>query len=150
MAVETYQGVEVQGSSDGHGNNEIGRGDERVSGRVGIVTAGEVTVVRGDDGVRLSLLYIFPVPLDLDLLVSVSRRVSKWPEGNARCHTRQVFHARVASGYTIRKPNSQKTTPAWSVLQDCRPLYYISWGNTAVVRSREHLGFFSRSLFRKT
>lgn len=55
--------VEVEGSGNGHGNDKVGRGDERVGGRVSIVTASEVTVVRGDDGVGSSLLDILAVPL---------------------------------------------------------------------------------------
>ena len=37
--------IEVQAASKGHGNNEIGRGHEGVSGWVSIVTSGEVSVV---------------------------------------------------------------------------------------------------------
>jgi hypothetical protein len=46
-----------------HSDNEIGGGDEGVGGRVGIVTSSEVSVVRGDDGVSLTLLDVLSVPL---------------------------------------------------------------------------------------
>lgn len=42
-------GVEREITSEGHGGDEIGRSDESVGGRVSVVTAGEVTVVGGDD-----------------------------------------------------------------------------------------------------
>jgi hypothetical protein len=48
----------VEGTSDGHRHDEIGRRNERVSGGVGIVAAGEITVVGRDDGVGLALLHI--------------------------------------------------------------------------------------------
>jgi len=57
------EGVEVEGTGDGHGHDEVGGGDESVGGGVGIVTGGEVTVVRRDDGVGLALLDIATVPL---------------------------------------------------------------------------------------
>ena len=55
--------VEVQGTSNGHGDDQIGRGNEGVGGRVGVVTASEVTVVGGDDGVGITLLHVLTVPL---------------------------------------------------------------------------------------
>lgn len=55
--------VEGQISGKSHGNDDIGRGDEGVGGRVGIVTSSEVTVVRADDRVGVSLLDIASVPL---------------------------------------------------------------------------------------
>lgn len=55
--------VELQGTGNGESNDEVGRGDEGVGGGVGIVTASEVTVVGGDNGVGLALLYIMTVPL---------------------------------------------------------------------------------------
>lgn len=72
--------VEVQGAGKRHGDNEIGGGDERVSGGVAakvstrtngmcgqeflrIVSSGEVTVVGRDDGVGGALLDIAAVPL---------------------------------------------------------------------------------------
>ncbi|KAI6755925.1 hypothetical protein HG531_005031 [Fusarium graminearum] len=55
--------VEVKGASNRHGDDQIGRGDERVGGRVTVVSAGEVTVVRRDDGVGLALLDVTSIPL---------------------------------------------------------------------------------------
>jgi hypothetical protein len=57
------QGVEVQGTSNCQRNNEIRRGDERVSGRVSVVTASEITVVGRKDRVGFTLLYIATIPL---------------------------------------------------------------------------------------
>lgn len=57
------QGVEVKSASNGEGDDEIGGSDEGVSGRVAVVTTGEVTVVRRDDGVSLTLLDIATIPL---------------------------------------------------------------------------------------
>lgn len=56
-------GVEVESTSNGHGDDQVGRGNERVSGGVGVVTASEVTVVGRDDGVGLTLLHVLAVPL---------------------------------------------------------------------------------------
>lgn len=76
--------VEVQGAGKRHGDNEIGRGDEGVSGRVGVVTASEVTVVGGDDGVRGALPVRELVKVthahiqELILTYATSRR-SHWP-----------------------------------------------------------------------
>ena len=55
--------VEVQSASNGEGCDKLGRCDESVGGRVSVITAGEVTVVRGHNGVLLSLLDILTVPL---------------------------------------------------------------------------------------
>jgi hypothetical protein len=67
LAVGIFQGVleriKVQGTSDGHGNDQIGRGDEGVGGGVGVVAASEVTVVRRNDGVGSALGDIAAVPL---------------------------------------------------------------------------------------
>lgn len=57
------QWVKVKGTGDGESNNEVGRSDEGVGGRVGIVTASEVTVVRGDDRVGFVLLDVLTIPL---------------------------------------------------------------------------------------
>lgn len=57
------EGVEVKVSSDAEGDNQIGRGDKGVGGRVAVVTSGEVTVVRGEDRVGLALLDVLAVPL---------------------------------------------------------------------------------------
>lgn len=57
------EGVELEGTSNGHGNDKVGRGDESVGGRVGVVTASEVTVVGRDDRVGLTLLHVLTVPL---------------------------------------------------------------------------------------
>jgi hypothetical protein len=43
------EGVEGQGTSEGHGSDDIGGSDKCVGGRVSVVTAGEVTVIGGDD-----------------------------------------------------------------------------------------------------
>lgn len=43
------QRVEGKGTSKGKSSDDIGRGDEGVSGGVSIVASSEVTVVRGDD-----------------------------------------------------------------------------------------------------
>jgi hypothetical protein len=67
------KGVEVEGSGDGHGDNQIGRGDERVSSGVTVVSAGEVTVVRRDDRVGLTLLDITSVPLTNARTASVGK-----------------------------------------------------------------------------
>lgn len=42
-------GVECEITGEGHGGYEVRRSNESVSSGVGIITAGEVTVVRGDD-----------------------------------------------------------------------------------------------------
>lgn len=55
--------VEAEVTSNGHSGDNIRRSDEGVGGRVGIVTSGEVTVVRRDDGVGLTLLDILTIPL---------------------------------------------------------------------------------------
>jgi hypothetical protein len=55
--------VELEGTGDSQGNNKVGRGDERVGGRVGIVTASEVTVVGRENRVGFALLHILAVPL---------------------------------------------------------------------------------------
>ena len=39
------QRVEVEGSSEGQGNHEVGRGDECVGCRVGVVAAREVPII---------------------------------------------------------------------------------------------------------
>lgn len=57
------EGVEVESTGNGHGDDQIGRRNERVGGGVGVVTASEVTVVRGDDRVGLTLLHVLAVPL---------------------------------------------------------------------------------------
>lgn len=57
------QRVEVEGTGDGHGDDEVRGGDESVGSGVGVVTRGEVTVVRRDDRVLLALLDIATVPL---------------------------------------------------------------------------------------
>jgi hypothetical protein len=41
--------VEGECSGEGEGGDEIGRGNERVRGGVGVIAACEVSVVRGDD-----------------------------------------------------------------------------------------------------
>lgn len=55
--------VELEGTGNGHGDDQVGRGDESVGGGVGIVTTGEVTVVGGDDRVGLTLLDVLTIPL---------------------------------------------------------------------------------------
>lgn len=53
LAIGALQGirkrVEREGSSEDHCGDDIRGGDESVSGGVGIVTSGEVSVVGGDD-----------------------------------------------------------------------------------------------------
>ena len=55
LAVSTLEtvghGVEGKATGEGHGGHEVGRGNESVSSRVGVVTTSEVTVVGGDDRV---------------------------------------------------------------------------------------------------
>ncbi len=55
--------VEVEGTSNAQGNNKVGRRDEGVGGRVGVVTTGEVTVVGRDDRVGFALLDVLAIPL---------------------------------------------------------------------------------------
>lgn len=50
------QGVEVEGTSNGKSNSQVGRSDKAVGGGVAVVSAGEVTVVRGNNGIGLALL----------------------------------------------------------------------------------------------
>jgi hypothetical protein len=57
------QGVEGQRTGKRHGGDKVGRGDKGVGGRVGVVTTSEVSVVRGDDRVLVTLLDVLPVPL---------------------------------------------------------------------------------------
>ena len=57
------QGVEVQGSGNGEGRDQVRGGDKGVGLGVGVVTAGEVTVVRRQDGVGSSLGNISAIPL---------------------------------------------------------------------------------------
>lgn len=67
LAVLVLEGVgervEVESTSQGHGDNEIWRGDESVGSVVGIVATSEVTVVGRDDRVLLALLDVSTVPL---------------------------------------------------------------------------------------
>lgn len=67
LAVLVLEGVservELKGTGDGHGNDKVRRGDESVGGRVGVVTASEVTVVGRDDRVGFALLDVSTVPL---------------------------------------------------------------------------------------
>jgi hypothetical protein len=82
--------VEVQGAGKRHGDNEIGGGNEGVSGGVAarvstrtyglcgqeflrVVASGEVTVVGRDDGVGSSLLNIAAVPLSNARTAGVSK-----------------------------------------------------------------------------
>ena len=39
------EGVEGERASKGHGGDDVGGGDERMCGRVGVITSSEVTVV---------------------------------------------------------------------------------------------------------
>lgn len=57
------QRVELQGTSDGQGDDHVGGSDEGVGSRVTVVTASEVTVVGGDDGVGSALGDVLAVPL---------------------------------------------------------------------------------------
>ena len=57
------EGVELEATSNAHGDDQVGRSDEGVGGGVGVVTAREVTVVGRDDGVGLTLLHVLTVPL---------------------------------------------------------------------------------------
>jgi hypothetical protein len=83
------QGVEAQVSSKGHSSDNIGGSNESVGSRVSVVTAGEVTVVGGDDWERsvigytteiaertrvgLSLLDVLPIPLTDTRTTSVGK-----------------------------------------------------------------------------
>jgi len=77
LAILVLQGVgervELEGTSDGHGNNNVRGGNESMGGRVGIVTASEVTVVGRDDGVGLALLHVPTVPLSDARTASVGK-----------------------------------------------------------------------------
>jgi len=57
------QRVEVQGTGNGEGSNQIGGGDKSVGSGVGVVAASEVAVVRRDDGIGLTFLDVLTVPL---------------------------------------------------------------------------------------
>jgi hypothetical protein len=57
------QGVEVKGTGNRESGDQVRGGDESVSRGVGVVTSGEVTVVRRQDGVGLTLLDVLTVPL---------------------------------------------------------------------------------------
>ena len=57
------QGVEGEATSESQGRDNVGRGNESVRRGVGVVTAGEVTVVGGDDRVLLALGDVLSVPL---------------------------------------------------------------------------------------
>lgn len=57
------EGVEVKRASNGQGDDHVGRGDERVSGGVTVVSASEVSVEGRDDGVGSTLLDVLSVPL---------------------------------------------------------------------------------------
>lgn len=65
--------VESEVTSNGESGDEIGRGDESVGGRVRIVSASEVSVVRRDNGVLLTLLDVSSVPLTNAGATSVSK-----------------------------------------------------------------------------
>jgi len=89
--------VEVQGTGQGHGDDHVGRSDERVCGRVGVVTTSEVAVVRRDDGVLLTLLDVLAVPLScFSSLVSCFTQKEVWPTdtgsaGICENHATKVF-----------------------------------------------------------
>ena len=55
--------VEVKGTSNRESNDKIWGGNEGVRSRVSIVTTGEVSVVRRDNGVGLTLLNVLTIPL---------------------------------------------------------------------------------------
>ncbi len=74
------QWVEVEGTSDGHGDNQVWGGDEGVGGWVGIVTSSEVTVVGREDGVCGSLWNILAVPLS-----------DTWTAGVGENHTTELL-----------------------------------------------------------
>ena len=67
LAVSTDErvgdGVEAEVSSKGHRGDNIGGSDERVGGRIGVVTAGEITIIGSDDGVGFALLHVTTIPL---------------------------------------------------------------------------------------
>ena len=55
--------VEAQVAGYGERGHDLGRGDEAVRLRVGVVAAREVAIVRGDDRVLLALPHVLAVPL---------------------------------------------------------------------------------------
>lgn len=55
--------VEAKRAGESHGSDDVWRGNERMGGRVGVVSAGEVTVVGCDDRVGFALGDILAVPL---------------------------------------------------------------------------------------
>jgi len=55
--------VEGELAGNGHGNDDIRRGNKSVGSRVAIVTTGEVAVVGRDNGVDLALLDVLTIPL---------------------------------------------------------------------------------------
>ena len=67
------EGVESQVTSNGKGGDKIGRGNESVSLGVRIVTGSEVTVVRRDNSVLVTLLDIATIPLTNTGATSVSK-----------------------------------------------------------------------------
>ena len=56
-------GVEAEVAGESECGDDVRRSDECVGSGVSVVTAGEVTVVRGDDGVGLALLDVATIPL---------------------------------------------------------------------------------------
>lgn len=55
--------IEIQGSGQSESGGQFRGGDETVSGGVGVVTSGKVTVVRCDDGVLVAFLDVLAIPL---------------------------------------------------------------------------------------
>lgn len=57
------KGIEVEATGDRKSGDELGASDESMGGWIGIVTSSKVSVVRGDDGIFVSLLNVLSVPL---------------------------------------------------------------------------------------
>lgn len=55
--------IKVKPSSKGHGSYQLWRGDKGVGGRIGVITASKIPVVRCDNGVLFSFFDILTIPL---------------------------------------------------------------------------------------
>lgn len=56
-------GIEVQSTTNTERRDQLGWGDEAMGRRICVITSGEITVIRCDDGVLLAFLNVLAIPL---------------------------------------------------------------------------------------